>query len=128
VKDVEGRGYKHLRPFLFPLFTQVRGRVQPVEKLVWDALDLRWKGFSGWPTTGERGAAGGRRASTCANFFGPLPENVSSRFMFCSAATSIASAFTRQSVLSLKRLIPCHSLASPNMGSTHTLRLRKAFS
>ena len=57
-----------------------------------------------------------------------LPENVSSRFMFCPAATSIASAFTRQSVLSLKRLIPCHSLASANMGSTYTLRLRNAFS
>jgi hypothetical protein len=40
----------------------------------------------------------------------------------------MASAFTRQSRLRRKRLIPCHSLASPNMGSTHTLRLRKAFS
>jgi hypothetical protein len=72
--------------------------------------------------------AGGRRASTCASFLGPLPEKVSSRFMFCPVAITIASAFTRQSVLSLNLLIPCHSLASPNMGSTHTLRLRKAFS
>ena len=48
--------------------------------------------------------------------------------MFCPAAVIIASAFTRQSLLSLKCLIPCHSLASPNMGSTHTLRLRNAFS
>jgi hypothetical protein len=24
--------------------------------------------------------------------------------------------------------MPCHSLASPNIGSTHTLRLRSAFS
>ena len=72
--------------------------------------------------------AGGRRASTCASLLGPLPENVSSRFMFCPAAITIASAFTRQSLLSLKRLIPCHSLASPNIGSTHTLRLRNACS
>ena len=71
---------------------------------------------------------GGRRASTCANFLGPLPQNVRSRFMFCPVAITIASAFTRQSVLSLNLLIPCHSLASPNMGSTHTLRLRNAFS
>jgi hypothetical protein len=72
--------------------------------------------------------AGGRRASTCANFLGPLPENVSSRFMFCPVAINSASAFTRQSLLSLNLLIPCHSLASPNIGSTHTLRLRNAFS
>jgi hypothetical protein len=72
--------------------------------------------------------AGGRRASTRANFLGPLPENVSSRFMFCPAAITMASAFTRQSRLIRNLLIPCHSLASPNIGSTHTLRLRKAFS
>ena len=48
--------------------------------------------------------------------------------MFCPAAVTIASAFTRQSILSLNLLIPCHSLASENMGSTHTLRLRRAFS
>ena len=48
--------------------------------------------------------------------------------MFCPAAITMASAFTRQSVLSLNLLMPCHSLASPNIGSTHTLRLRNAFS
>ena len=70
--------------------------------------------------------AGSRWASTCANFLGPLPENVSTRFMFCPVAINSASAFTRLSVLSLNLLIPCHdSLASPNIGSTHTLRLRK---
>jgi hypothetical protein len=72
--------------------------------------------------------AGGRRASTCANFLGPLPEKASSRFMFCPVAIISASTFTRQSVLRRNLLIPCHSLASPNMGSTHTLRLRNAFS
>ena len=71
--------------------------------------------------------AGGRRACACANFLGPLPEKVSTRFMFCPVAINSASAFTRQSVLSLNPLIPCHSLASPNIGSTHTLRLRNAF-
>ena len=76
----------------------------------------------------EEVGAGGRRASTRANFLGPLPENVSSRFMFCPVAINSASAFTRQSLLSLNLLIPCHSLASPNMGLTHTLRLRNAFS
>jgi hypothetical protein len=73
-------------------------------------------------------SAGGRRASTCANFLGPLPEKVSSRFMFWPAAITSASTFTRQSLLRRNLLIPCHSLASPNMGSTHTLRLRRAFS
>lgn len=48
--------------------------------------------------------------------------------MFCPAAITMASAFTRQSVLSLNLLMPCHSLASPKSGSTHTLRLRNAFS
>ena len=48
--------------------------------------------------------------------------------MFCPEAITSASAFTRQSLLSLNLLMPCHSLASPNMGSTHTLRLRNAFS
>jgi hypothetical protein len=47
--------------------------------------------------------------------------------MFCAVAINSASAFTRQSVLSLNLLIPCHSLASPKIGSTHTLRLRNAF-
>jgi hypothetical protein len=47
--------------------------------------------------------------------------------MFCPAAITSASMFTPLSVLSLKRLIPCHSLASPKSGSTHTLRLRNAF-
>lgn len=48
--------------------------------------------------------------------------------MFWPAAITMASTFTRHSVLRRKRLIPCHSLASPNIGSTHTLRLPKAFS
>jgi hypothetical protein len=91
-------------------------------------VDLRrWLPWRSRPFAQEV-SAGGRRASTCANFLGPLPENVSSRFMFCPAAITIASAFTRQSLLSLNLLIPCHSLASPNIGSTHTLRLRNAFS
>ena len=80
-----------------------------------------------WPFAREVGARG-RRASTCAIFLGPLPQKSSSRFMFCPVAISSASTFTRQSVLRRNLLIPCHSLASPNMGSTHTLRLRNAFS
>jgi hypothetical protein len=47
--------------------------------------------------------------------------------MFCPAAVTSASTFTRQSLLSRNLLIPCHSLASANIGSTHTLRLRRAF-
>src|SRR5215212_3428697 len=110
------------------VFTRVRGRGQPVEKLAESGADLRrWLPWRS-PLVAEELGAGGRRASTCANFLGPLPENVSSRFMFWPAAITIASAFTRQSLLSLNLLIPCHSLASPNIGSTHTLRLRKAFS
>ena len=64
----------------------------------------------------------GRRASACANFLGPLPERARSRFMFCPAAVTMASAFTLQSVLRRNLLIPCHSFASANIGSTHTLR------
>jgi hypothetical protein len=48
--------------------------------------------------------------------------------MFCPVAINNASAFTRRSVLRRNLLIPCHCLASPNIGSTHTLRLRNAFS
>ena len=69
----------------------------------------------------------GRRAFACANLLGPLPQNVSSRFTFWPAAITSASTFTRQSLLSLKRLMPCYSLASANIGSTHTLRLPNAF-
>ena len=36
--------------------------------------------------------------------------------------------FTFSKCLSLNLLIPCQSLASAKRGSTHTLRLRKAFS
>src|SRR5215210_2772803 len=107
---------------------EVRRKPQPVEKRVRSGVDLRrWLPRRSRPFAQEV-SAGGRRASTRVNFLGPLPENVSSRFMFCPAAVTIASAFTRQSVLSLNLLIPCHSLASPNIGSTHTLRLRNAFS
>lgn len=45
---------------------------------------------------------------------------------FCPEATIRASVFTFSSSLGLKRLKPCHSFASPNKGSTHTARLRKA--
>ena len=91
-------------------------------------MDLRRWLLGRWPTSEERVSAGNLRAAACANFLGPLAEKVSSRFMFCPAAITIASAFTLQSVLSLNLLIPCHSLASPNIGSTHTFRLRNAFS
>jgi hypothetical protein len=42
------------------------------------------------------------------------------------AAISRASAFTFSSRLSLNFLIPCHSLASPKSGSTHTARFLRA--
>ena len=75
----------------------------------------------------RRGRWRGSRAAACTKLLGLLPEQASSRFMFWPAAISSASTFTRQSLLRRKRLIPCHSLAL-NMGSTHTLRLRNAFS
>jgi hypothetical protein len=101
---------------------------QPVEKRARSGVDLRRLLPRRSRPFAQEVGAGGRRAPTCASFLGPLPHKSSSRFMFCPAAISSGSAFTRQSLLSLKRLIPCHSLASPNMGSTHTLRLRNAFS
>src|SRR5918997_1030944 len=48
--------------------------------------------------------------------------------MFCTAATIGASIFAFFSVLSLNLSIPCHCLASPKGGSTHTPRLRSACS
>jgi hypothetical protein len=88
-------------------------------------VDLRRRWLPKSRPFAEGVGAGGRRA--CANLLGSLPWKVSSRFMFCPAAVTSASTFTRQSLLSLNLLIPCHSLASPNIGSTHTLRLPKAF-
>ena len=58
--------------------------------------------------------------ATYASRFGPLLPKVSTLFTFCPAAMSSASAFTFSNRLSLKRLKPCQSLASPNSGSTHT--------
>jgi hypothetical protein len=58
----------------------------------------------------------------------PQPCFASSRFRFCPAAISSASLFTRYSRRRRNRREPCHSLASANSGSTHTLRLRIAFS
>src|SRR5215211_5164438 len=71
---------------------------------------------------------GGRRAATCASFFGLRFPKVSSRLTFWPEAISNASMFTFWSLLKRNPLIPCQSLASANKGSTHTLRLRSAFS
>ena len=107
---------------------QLRLSPHPAEKRARSGVDLRrWLPWRSRPFAEGVGARG-PRASTCASLLGPLPEKASSRFMFCPAAVTIASAFTRQSLLSLKGLVPCHSLASENMGSTHTLRLRNACS
>src|SRR6266516_4516043 len=57
----------------------------------------------------------------------PQPRFLSKRFRFCPAAIRNASQLTRQSRRKRKRRMPCHSLASANKGSTHTLRLRRAF-
>ena len=57
----------------------------------------------------------------------PHPRLRSSRFRFCPAAISSASALTFQSPGRRNRFRPCQSLASPKSGSTHTLRLRMAF-
>jgi hypothetical protein len=48
--------------------------------------------------------------------------------MFCPEAISSASMFTFSNPRSLNLRRPCQSLASPNNGSTHTRRLRSAFS
>jgi hypothetical protein len=48
--------------------------------------------------------------------------------MFWPAATSSASAFTLRKVLKRNLRIPCQSFASAKRGSTHTFRLRRAFS
>jgi hypothetical protein len=48
--------------------------------------------------------------------------------MFCPEAINKASPFTFSIPRSLNLRKPCQSLASANIGSTHTRRLRKAFS
>src|SRR5215210_3938534 len=101
------------------LFTQVPRREQPVEKR--DAWLVRC------PRIGcGDGFSGGRRAATIAIFFGRLRPKAKSRLTFCPDAIMSASEFTFSSPLNLKRLDPCHSLASPKSGSTHTARLRRA--
>jgi hypothetical protein len=59
---------------------------------------------------------------TCAVPFGSLIPRVNSRLTFCPEAIISASAFTFSSPLSLKRLKPCQSLASPKTGSTFCSR------
>src|SRR5919199_141574 len=71
---------------------------------------------------------GGRRAAACASFFGLRPPKASSRFTFCPEAISNASIVTFLSLRSRNLLIPCHSLASANNGSTHTLLFLRASS
>jgi hypothetical protein len=44
--------------------------------------------------------------------------------MFCPAVVTRTSVFTRSSVLSRTRSMPCHCLASANIGSIHTFLLR----
>src|SRR3954451_5257874 len=53
----------------------------------------------------------------------PQPHLFSNRFRFCPAAISRLSLFTFSKPRSLNRSNPCHCFASPNKGSTHTLRL-----
>ena len=77
------------------LFTRMRGRSQPVEKCARSGVDLRrWLPWRSRLFAEGVGAAG-RRACACANFLGPLPQNVSSRFIFCPVEINSASAFTR---------------------------------
>jgi hypothetical protein len=77
----------------------LRRTPQPVEKRARSGVDLRRCLPRRRRPLAEGVSAGGRRASTCANFLGPLPEKVSSRLMFWPAAITMASAFTRQSLL-----------------------------
>src|SRR5215216_2625751 len=74
------------------------------------------------------GGSGRRRVAACGKDLGPRRLAPSRRFMFCPAATMSASMFTFFSLLRRNLLMPCHSLASANKGSIHTLRLRKALS
>ena len=108
-----------LRPFSLPSFTGVRGIGQPVEKrhvsIVPSLRSGRGSGFSG-----------GRRDATNAIFVGPLEPKAKSRLMFCPEAVMRASEFTFSKRLSLNLPKPCHSLASPKSGSTHTARLLRA--
>ena len=65
----------------------------------------------GWPGHGRR----------------PQPRRRSRRLRFCPVAVSRACVLTLGRRRSRKRRSPCQSLASPNSGSTQTLRLRRAF-
>lgn len=70
---------------------------------------------------------GGRKAAACAFFFGARPSEATSRLRFCPAAIRSASVFTFSKPLSLNLRMPWRSFASAKSGSTHTLRLRRAF-
>jgi hypothetical protein len=106
-------------PLLAPMH-KVRKRGQRVEKRHASIVRCRLGGWCG------DGFSGGRRAATIAVFLGRPGPKAKSRFKFCPEAIIRASVLTFSSPLSLNLLDPCHSLASPNSGSTHTARLRKA--
>jgi hypothetical protein len=57
----------------------------------------------------------------------PQPARLSRRLRFWPLAVSNAAVLTRHRRRKRNRRNPCHSLASPNSGATHTLRLRIAF-
>jgi len=61
------------------------------------------------------------------NHLRPQPRAASSRLRFCPLAIITPSQFTFHSPRSRKRFKPCHCWASPNNGSTHTLRFCYAF-
>jgi hypothetical protein len=97
----------------------VEGSSELKKAMLRRAVTAGWM-VCGWPS-------GGRRAATIAIFFGRLGPKANSRFRFCPEVIIRISVLTFSNRLSRKRLIPCHSLAPANIGSTHAWRLRKAF-
>ncbi len=81
------------------------------------------KGMNTWPKDTQKEAHLASDGNGCR----PHPRFLSSRFRFCPEAITNASQLTLQSRRKRNRRIPCHSFASPNKGSTHTFRLRRAF-
>lgn len=75
----------------------------------------------------ELAPTGERKTAACATPSGARPSKATSRFRFCPEALLIAAVFIFSKPLSLNLRMPWQSFASAKSGSTHTLRLSRAF-
>src|SRR5712692_612717 len=101
-------------------FLILRGETEPINEEI--NPDLK-EGRVNQPCKAKKRA----KAASAGQGRRPHPCFLSRRLRFCPAARMSALQLTRQRSRKRKHLIPCQSLPSAKSGSTHTLRLRKAF-